>query len=334
MARVPVTDAAPPEPPAPIPVIFDTDIGDDIDDTWALVMLLRSPRLDVRMITTDYGNTVYRAKLVARLLEIAGRTDIPDRDRHTGERERGPPGGVGGRLRPLVIRGRGARGRCPGPHRHRDGLQGAPHPDRGGAAPEPRRRPPAGAPDCWKADARRHVRQYPPGLRRRPRARCRVERPGQRGSRPIRSLRPVGRRHLDAPRHLRSRAAQGRALCPGPRLEGSAAAGADGELPRLVSAHRVVQGRPGAGQGEELHALRHGGGLPGRGAGPGGRRDSRGAGHRRREDGPRRRGPRPRVGHWMDESRALRGAAHRPSPRQHPLTSDAPLSRPRGRRAE
>ncbi len=74
LAGVPALVAA---PPAPIPVIFDTDIGDDIDDTWALVMLLRSPRLDVRMITTDYGNTVYRAKLVARLLEIAGRTDIP-----------------------------------------------------------------------------------------------------------------------------------------------------------------------------------------------------------------------------------------------------------------
>lgn len=63
--------------PAPIPVIFDTDIGDDIDDTWALIMLLKSPHLDVRLITTDYGNTVYRAKVVARLLEIAGRTDIP-----------------------------------------------------------------------------------------------------------------------------------------------------------------------------------------------------------------------------------------------------------------
>jgi len=62
---------------APIPVIFDTDIGDDIDDTWALVMLLRSPGLDVRLITTDYGNTIYRARLVARLLEVAGRTDIP-----------------------------------------------------------------------------------------------------------------------------------------------------------------------------------------------------------------------------------------------------------------
>jgi inosine-uridine nucleoside N-ribohydrolase len=69
----------PPASPAasPIPVIFDTDIGDDIDDTWALVMLLRSPDLDVRLISTDYGNTVYRAKIAARLLEVAGRTDIP-----------------------------------------------------------------------------------------------------------------------------------------------------------------------------------------------------------------------------------------------------------------
>ena len=73
--------ATPPRPgataPSPIPVIFDTDIGDDIDDTWALVMLLKSPNLDVRLITTDYGNTVYRARVVARLLEVAGRTDIP-----------------------------------------------------------------------------------------------------------------------------------------------------------------------------------------------------------------------------------------------------------------
>jgi inosine-uridine nucleoside N-ribohydrolase len=61
---------------APIPVILDTDVGDDIDDTWAIVTLLKSPELDVRLITTDYGNTVYRAKIVARLLEIAGRTDV------------------------------------------------------------------------------------------------------------------------------------------------------------------------------------------------------------------------------------------------------------------
>jgi inosine-uridine nucleoside N-ribohydrolase len=64
-------------PAKKIPVIFDTDIGDDIDDTWALVMLLRSPELDLKLVTTDYGNTVYRAKIVAKLLEKAGRTDVP-----------------------------------------------------------------------------------------------------------------------------------------------------------------------------------------------------------------------------------------------------------------
>ena len=52
---------------SPIPVIFDCDIGGDIDDTWALIMLLKSPGLDVRLITTDQGDTVYRAKIVARL---------------------------------------------------------------------------------------------------------------------------------------------------------------------------------------------------------------------------------------------------------------------------
>jgi inosine-uridine nucleoside N-ribohydrolase len=60
-----------------VPVVLDTDIGDDIDDTWALALILRSPELDLRLVTTDYGNTVYRAKVVARLLEVAGRTDVP-----------------------------------------------------------------------------------------------------------------------------------------------------------------------------------------------------------------------------------------------------------------
>lgn len=61
----------------PIPVILDTDIGGDIDDTWALAMLLNSPELDVKLISTTTGNTTERAKVVARMLEIAGRTDIP-----------------------------------------------------------------------------------------------------------------------------------------------------------------------------------------------------------------------------------------------------------------
>jgi inosine-uridine nucleoside N-ribohydrolase len=60
-----------------VPVVFDTDIGDDIDDTWALVMLLKSPELDLKLVTTTCGKAEYRAKIVARLLTIAERTDIP-----------------------------------------------------------------------------------------------------------------------------------------------------------------------------------------------------------------------------------------------------------------
>lgn len=60
-----------------IPVILDTDIGTDIDDTWALVMMLNSPELDIKLITSATLNTYERAKIIARILEIAGRTDIP-----------------------------------------------------------------------------------------------------------------------------------------------------------------------------------------------------------------------------------------------------------------
>lgn len=60
-----------------IPVILDTDIGGDIDDTWALAMLLNSPELDVKLIVSATGDTAGRAKVAAKLLEIAGRTDIP-----------------------------------------------------------------------------------------------------------------------------------------------------------------------------------------------------------------------------------------------------------------
>jgi inosine-uridine nucleoside N-ribohydrolase len=60
-----------------IPVIFDTDICDDIDDTWALAMLLQSPEFDVKLITTAVRNTPSKAKVVAKFLQTVGRTDIP-----------------------------------------------------------------------------------------------------------------------------------------------------------------------------------------------------------------------------------------------------------------
>lgn len=61
----------------PIPVILDTDIGSDIDDTWALIMMLNSPELAVKLVVGDFGLPEYRAKLLASLLESAGRSDIP-----------------------------------------------------------------------------------------------------------------------------------------------------------------------------------------------------------------------------------------------------------------
>jgi len=60
-----------------IPVIFDTDICDDIDDTWALALLLQSPEFDVKLITTEVRNTPSKAKVVAKFLQTVGRTNIP-----------------------------------------------------------------------------------------------------------------------------------------------------------------------------------------------------------------------------------------------------------------
>ena len=59
------------------PVILDTDIGTDIDDTWALAMLLRSPELDLKAVVTTHGDTHYRALLVAKLLGLVDRADVP-----------------------------------------------------------------------------------------------------------------------------------------------------------------------------------------------------------------------------------------------------------------
>jgi len=60
-----------------IPVIFDTDIGDDIDDTWALTMLLKSPQLDVKLVTTTCHSSQARGRLLGKLLTVAGRADVP-----------------------------------------------------------------------------------------------------------------------------------------------------------------------------------------------------------------------------------------------------------------
>ena len=59
------------------PVVLDTDIGGDIDDTWALAMMVNSPELDVKMVLSEHGDTLYRAKVAARFLQTVGRADVP-----------------------------------------------------------------------------------------------------------------------------------------------------------------------------------------------------------------------------------------------------------------
>ena len=72
-----VSGASASQPGRKIPIIFDTDICDDIDDTWALALMLQSPEFDVKLITTAVRNTPSKAKVVAKFLQTVGRTDIP-----------------------------------------------------------------------------------------------------------------------------------------------------------------------------------------------------------------------------------------------------------------
>lgn len=66
-----------PSKTSPEKVIIDTDIGDDIDDAFAVALALRSPELEILGISTTFGDTETRAKLVDRMLGEAGRADIP-----------------------------------------------------------------------------------------------------------------------------------------------------------------------------------------------------------------------------------------------------------------
>jgi purine nucleosidase len=58
-------------------IIIDTDIGDDIDDAFALGLALNSPEAEILGITTAWGDTQLRARLVDRLLTETGNITIP-----------------------------------------------------------------------------------------------------------------------------------------------------------------------------------------------------------------------------------------------------------------
>jgi purine nucleosidase/pyrimidine-specific ribonucleoside hydrolase len=59
------------------PIIFDTDIGDDVDDALALAFALQSPELDVKAVTTVLDATAQRSRLAWKVLGMFKRQDIP-----------------------------------------------------------------------------------------------------------------------------------------------------------------------------------------------------------------------------------------------------------------
>jgi purine nucleosidase len=61
----------------PLPVLFDTDIGSDVDDALALGLILAAPaQLELIAVTTVARDAHVRARIAARLLGLAGRTDV------------------------------------------------------------------------------------------------------------------------------------------------------------------------------------------------------------------------------------------------------------------
>src|SRR5256885_10845710 len=58
-------------------IILDTDIGDDVDDAFALGLALQSPEVEIVGVTTAWGDTALRARMVRRMLWETGHAGIP-----------------------------------------------------------------------------------------------------------------------------------------------------------------------------------------------------------------------------------------------------------------
>jgi purine nucleosidase len=60
-----------------LPVVLDTDIGSDVDDLLALILLAGEPGVDLLAVTTVYGDVGLRARLARRALRLLDRDDVP-----------------------------------------------------------------------------------------------------------------------------------------------------------------------------------------------------------------------------------------------------------------
>lgn len=76
VAAISTPALAQPGPPR-MKVLLDTDIGTDIDDAWALGLLLVAPEVELVGVTISDGDTTARAKVAAKLLHVSGKRTIP-----------------------------------------------------------------------------------------------------------------------------------------------------------------------------------------------------------------------------------------------------------------
>jgi purine nucleosidase len=58
-------------------IILDCDFGGDIDDAFAVALVLNSPEFDPLGFVMDHGNTPLRARTILKMLYEVGREDIP-----------------------------------------------------------------------------------------------------------------------------------------------------------------------------------------------------------------------------------------------------------------
>lgn len=60
-----------------VPLLLDTDIGDDVDDVFALLLAARCPDVELLGVTTVYGDVAERARIARKLLRLAERDEVP-----------------------------------------------------------------------------------------------------------------------------------------------------------------------------------------------------------------------------------------------------------------
>ncbi|MCU7494040.1 MAG: nucleoside hydrolase [Ignavibacteria bacterium] len=58
-------------------VLIDCDLGGDIDDAFALALMLSSPEFEIVGLVMEHGQTTKRARIACKMLYMTGREEIP-----------------------------------------------------------------------------------------------------------------------------------------------------------------------------------------------------------------------------------------------------------------